>query len=591
MCGISGLISIDGNSNSDVLSQNCLNMIQAIHYRGPDNLGQWISDDGKVHFAHRRLSIIDLTNSAHQPMAYKDNWVLTFNGEIYNFLELKNKLISFGYSFNTHSDTEVLLACLDYYGYDIFNQLDGMYAFAAYNKSTKELLLARDPFGEKPLYYSIDSKTIKFSSELKSFYATSDTSLSIDRESLSNYLLLQYIPAPRTIYNGINKLHPGSYLKFNLNDNSHQIYTYYKYEPSIKKEYKSIDEHVDELESLLIDSLKKRLVSDVSIGAFLSGGIDSSIVCALIKKKLNTDIESFTIGFQGSDESEHSTASAIAKHLKINNSVQMLDFNNFEDFLKNSHYFFDEPLADSSCYPTFHLCRYAKRDVTVAISGDGADELFGGYHRYSEVIQQQKLIKFTNSNLGQLYYNQRIMTFSEDDFLNFFNNLHLPNHLKFLQHDLNNSTNFFDAVRKSDLENYMPGSVLAKVDRMSMLNSLEVRTPFLNINVANFSQKLPHSLLNNGLLNKIILRKLAKRYLPDSVVNLPKKGFGLPYGWNKEQFIKLLKLVNPNHYLFMNNYIDVSKYNEFVSKQSNNFNIYQVWSMLVLFNWVENKFH
>ncbi len=530
MCGIAGLIQYQTEQLFPRRQlQACLEtMSEQIAHRGPDAQGEWISQSERVGFAHRRLSIIDLSSSAHQPMTSHDGrFVITFNGEIYNYKELKNELLQEGIIFHSQSDTEVLIECYRKYGYDCLQHFDGMYAFVIYDHQTEEVFGARDPFGEKPFYYTWLNGAFAFSSELNALTCLPGFQKSTDLEILSQFLCLQYVDGENAFYNQAKKLKPGHYFVLSR-DNSLKVSRFFEFLPYGDNSSIREDDLLDELESLLITNLERRLRADVPVGAFLSGGIDSSLVVAIAKKRLGVDIQTFTIGFDGWDGSEHKEAAATARYLGTRHTEQVLQPDSFRLFEKIVSRI-DEPNADTSLLPTYLVSRLARKSVKVVLSGDGADELFGGYGRYFSTLAEADKDDF---QAGPAYYSNKILTFSEADLSFLLRDVPLRTRQFFgdLRDSLSKSPlALIDRLRKTDIEHYLPGAVLAKVDRMSMQHGLEVRTPFLSIEMARFAEKLPHDLLADKQAGKFLLKKLAARYLPGNILERPKRGFGVPH--------------------------------------------------------------
>lgn len=599
MCGISGLYNFSVRV-SELETQRSIvrQMTDRIVHRGPDASGVWADDTGKCTLGHRRLSIIDTSDAGRQPMHWNDGeWSIVFNGEIYNFLELKRELASLGVDFYGRTDTEVLISGLAVWGEQIFAKLDGMFAFAAFHRESGRLILARDPFGEKPLYYfRTDDGGIAFASELQCFDNVPGFSPLVSADALAELLMFQYIGAPRTIYQHVQKVQPGHYLIANGSDVS--IKRYFEVKPGVNGfSTASRADLADELESILVRSLKRRLISDVPLGAFLSGGVDSSTVCALARRKLGVPLQTFSIGFQDDQGSEHEIARKLAAHLGTEHRDKIVSPTAF-DFLDNTGSLLDEPNGDSSCLPTYMLSQFAKQHVTVALSGDGGDELFGGYGRYFDTLaeaEREASLKNSDWNAGRAYYcSNRITIFNPIQLgqLLGFMPTGASQHLKHLLQSLDlPGRALLHRLRVTDIENYMPGAVLPKVDRMSMQHSMEVRTPFLSVELARFAEKLPTEYLVERGKGKIILRDIANRYLPREIMDMPKKGFGLPLtpGWGKPQLIcALKKALSPDGVL--GGWIGPERVDGFIKNQvGDGFSIYQAWSVIMLANWLNRR--
>ena len=543
MCGIAGIVRFQGQGDRANLNYLLAGMSEKIQHRGPDDQGIWVADDASVGFAHRRLSIVDLSTAGHQPMHSQDQrYVLTFNGEIYNYVELRQELEGQGVRFASHSDSEVLIESYRAWGEACLGRFDGMFAFAIYDKETRSLFAARDPFGEKPFYYSRYNGDFSFASELSALASLPDFKASTDLASVAKFLCLQYVSGSDSLYHGTHKLKPGHYLTLN-SEGMLREQAYFEFQPEPAEAY---DEEalLDELEGILVQNIQRRFRADVPVGAFLSGGLDSSLVVALATKKLGLDIQTFTIGFEGWPDSEHLTARETAAFLGTRHTEKILDpdcYALFDELVSKV----DEPNGDTSLLPTFLLSQLAREHVKVVLSGDGADELFGGYGRYFSTLAEAAAHSSKQAGefqVGQAYYSHKILTFTEVDLFSLL--VKLPQEtctaLNQLRETLNDSKlNLINRLRKTDIENYLPGAVLAKVDRMSMQNALEVRTPFLSQELARFAEKLPPHLLADGQGGKYLLKKLAARYLPASLIDKPKKGFGLPQSlWGEQVLLK-----------------------------------------------------
>ena len=597
MCGIAGLFNFstlwpDLGSAEQLVRR----MTDCIVYRGPDAEGIWVDQQGRCVLGHRRLSIIDTSDAGRQPMMGQDGrWIITFNGEIYNFQELRRDLESLGTIFHGRTDTEVLLAGIARWGVEVLPRLDGMFAFAAFNRESGEMLLARDPFGEKPLYYmELGGGGLAFASELHCLEALPGFDASLSLDAMAELLMFQYIGAPRTIYQSVKKLQPGHWLRCSP-DRPLEIGRHFEFLPGRGGfERRSMSDLADELEELLVVSVRRRLISDVPLGAFLSGGVDSSTVCALVRKRLGVPLKTFSMGFEGAEESEHDIASQFAKHLGTEHYERVLR-PDAARFLEEIGRVLDEPNADSSCMPTFLLSEFARNKVTVAISGDGGDEMFGGYGRYFDTLQEQQNFSgffSTSWRPGPAYYSGRILVFDSQSIEALFG--HVPDglarHVSTLQKEIDQAReNLLCALRKTDVDNYLPGAVLPKVDRMSMRHSLEVRTPFLSVALARFAERLPPEFMVRGRHGKLILRELAYRYLPKRLIDMPKKGFGIPMSeWGKSELLSLAERMLKGADSRMLEMLGYESINKFLSHQGNRggFAAYQVWAVVTLESWL-----
>jgi len=545
MCGIAGTIGHPATVVAD--------MIYSLDHRGPDAHGSRCVGDG-VYFGHARLAIIDTSPAGNQPMRF-GRWWITYNGEIYNYRELRQHLESKGERFTTQTDTEVLLRMWAVYGPQCLDALDGMFAFAVYDTEKRELTLVRDRAGEKPLYWTDRGAVFAFASELRPLIGIAGRDIAND--SLALYALYRYVPAPRTIISGISKL-PAGHLMVVKADGSHQISRWYSWEvePAVAASAQGFTEVCDEVDDALAASVKRRLVSDVPLGMFLSGGIDSSLTAAMAVRLGHTP-KTFSIGFEGKD-SEHEQARRIAKHLGTEHREQIFGASEVERVCRDLGSHMDEPNGDRSCAPTYLLSQFAKSEVTVALSGDGGDELFGGYGRY-----------FGDCRDGAEYYNHRLPVYA--------NSYDCPGEISSTDVLFRTYADHIHALRALDFNRYLPGCVLSKMDRMSMQHSLEVRTPFLEPTLLDIARKLPTAYVMNGDMGKLVLREIAGRYLPRDIALAPKRGFGMPKA-----------VFEGNQRLMAELYEDAAPHCERVGMPKPPQNINAIWAFIVLGQWVRS---
>jgi asparagine synthase (glutamine-hydrolysing) len=528
-------------------------------HRGPNDAGEWWSEDGRVGLGHRRLSILDLSLAGHQPMRFKEKGLaIVFNGEIYNYQDIRQEL-SEGNRWKGNSDTEVLLAAYAKWGTDCLRHLNGMFAFAIYDERQRQLFLARDRAGEKPLFYRIEKGKLFFASELKALMGVPDSSRKIDPQSLDCYLAFGYVPGEMCILEGYRKVQPAHALTFSLERGTHRIWQWWT-PPVLVEDEKEMEEEklVEQLETLLEDAVKKQFAADVPVGILLSGGVDSSLVTAMAVRKAKK-VKTFTIGFPGAgrlDETRH--ARLIASYFGTEHTELMAE-QATADLIPLLAKQFDEPIADSSIIPTYLVSRLVRHHCTVALGGDGGDELFGGYAHYSRLLWIQQSLGFIPGYIRKLIAkcSEQILPLG----------LKGRNYMQGVDVDLDRSlpsiASFFDRtsrkrlladqnkikivaedvwetripVRKSllqratqmDFENYLPEDILVKVDRASMLNSLEVRAPFLDSRILDFAfGKVPSRLKASSNEKKILPKKLAKRMLPPEFDIHRKQGFSIP---------------------------------------------------------------
>jgi asparagine synthase (glutamine-hydrolysing) len=577
MCGIVGLINYSRLiTESDITSLN-----NKLISRGPDSEGVYVYKN--VGLGHRRLSIIDL-ESGNQPMVDESGQiVIVFNGEIYNFIELREELVHQGIIFHTKSDTEVILKVYKRYGIQkTLELLEGMFAFAIYDRNLEKTIIARDKFGEKPLYYQHNKQSFLFASELKALEDYSNKE--IDINALNLFMSLSYIPAPCTIYNDIRKLMPGSYCEINNNNGEIKFETYY----DLLERIKTLEPITDfakaskQLEELLTDAVKHRMVSDVPIGSFLSGGIDSSIISAIMAKLNKDKINTFSIGFVEKDYDESERAQLVSDSIKSNHFLKFLDYNSVVDDIDNIVLYYDEPFGDSSCIPSNYVAKLARGKVTVVLTGDCADELFGGYEKYLApyYINRFKKLPFTlrkiftwfvnnlphnrltngilrrfkkvieNSNLSSfdLHYKLMSLGVSDEERKELLNKEYFKNVKPIIEERYNRYNNVSDQEKGyyTDLTTVLEGDMLVKVDRICMKNSLEARVPFLDSKIVEFAYRIPDKFKINGRNKKYILKETFKEYLPKKTLNYKKQGFGVPVDyWLKNQLKqKFLDLVS-----------------------------------------------
>jgi asparagine synthase (glutamine-hydrolysing) len=592
MCGVTGFFPYAGSSvTADDARDTVKKMNATISHRGPDADGFFFDSHARCFFGHRRLSIIDLSPAGAQPMrSATGRWALTYNGELYNYQDFIPLLAREGVQLRGHSDTEVLVNLIELYGTEILPKLDGMFAFAAFDTHSGDMILARDAFGEKPLYLAESNGGLAFASELRALEVLPGFSRTVNLDAMAEVLMFQYIGSPRSIYPHVQKLSPGTWLRV---DGSGKQTTgrHFNFDPGAKGfSTRPAGELVDELEELLTASLRRRLIADVPLGAFLSGGVDSSLTAALAVRKLGVDLKTYSMGFAGSAESEHETARAFARHLGTQHHEEIVT-PDVAKFLDNVGGYLDEPNADSSCLPTYLLSRFARQHVTVAVSGDGGDELFGGYGRYFSTLRDSGSIRglFAPNGPGRNYYSNRILVMEENAVRELMGEIPdgLAKHLDRLRREIDAAQEpMLCRLRKSDVENYMPGAVLPKVDRMSMQHSLEVRTPFLNRDLARFAESLPPDLLVKGGVGKWLLRQVAYRYLPKSLIDMPKKGFGLPLSdWGRGAILSQLRTTIGSADSPLRRSFGAGRVDKFLKNQENTFSAYQAWGVAMLEMW------
>ncbi len=605
MCGIFGIVDFSGNTgfSSSEIETACNTM----YHRGPDESGYYYEPG--VALCHRRLSIIDI-GGGKQPMSSADgNLIISYNGEIYNFIDIKNDLLKKGYVFVTNSDTEVLLYAFSEYGEKCFGLFNGMFAVSIWNKQRKTLTLARDRMGKKPLYYKKTNNGVIFSSELKSIYKLSKEN-KIDYKSLQDYFTFGYIPTPRTIYEGINKLEPSTYLNITIDKFEMCEYWDLSFKTDDSITYNSAKQNV---ETLLNKSVQDRLISDVPFGAFLSGGIDSSIVVSMMQQHLSSPVKTFSIGFDVAKYNELDDARKISNYIGTDHTEFVME-SRCTDIVDEFAKFYDEPFGDSSSLPTYYVSKLAKDHVKMVLTGDGGDEIFGGYKRYSRQLINNRIkhyapyAKCISGLLHSLPFNlskkvSNAIDRSLHDYpYNYLMEVALST-TDTARKIINSNDNMYDAyntlaplftsgsdelnnIYYGDIKSYMLDDILVKVDRMSMANSIEVRSPFLDMNLVEYSSKLTPFYKTSRKSGKIILRDIAKKYIPYEIIHNKKKGFAIPLSdWFHSDLMDMLTdLVSANrgNGILNYNYIDTLIY-EHTNKINDNSEL--LWLVLCFEIW------
>jgi asparagine synthase (glutamine-hydrolysing) len=559
MCGIIGVCSKKPIESRDWL----ITGRDAMKHRGPDSAGIWWSEKGNVGFAHRRLSIIDLSEKGHQPMHDSQHEIsIVLNGEIYNYQELKEQLIDEGFTFNSTSDTEVVIASWKKWGTKCVDRFNGMFAFAIHDFKKEIVFVARDRAGEKPLFYSLKDGELRFSSEIKGLLSDENFPRKINRISLDSYLSWGFVPGDSTMIDGIQKLPPAHTLLYNLRDGKKEINKFWKlpeYESNENSKDYQEEDLIESLESLLADAVEKQLVADVPVGVLLSGGLDSSLITALASRVSNK-IKTFTVSFPGysnHDESNH--AKLIADYFQTDHK-ELSAGSIHPDIMFKLARQFDEPMIDSSMIPTYLVSKLVREHCTVAIGGDGGDELFGGYKHYNRLLwtkdfvepiprQLRNVVAHISNVLLPIGFKGRYGLQSLSS--NFNSELPILSSIfdqKFRNKLINNSykpwvfageeirksripsnTDLLQRITRMDFNNYLSEDILVKVDRASMLNSLELRAPLLDYRVIEFAYgKIPSTLKTTKSERKILLKKLASKILPSGFDYERKQGFSIP---------------------------------------------------------------
>jgi asparagine synthase (glutamine-hydrolysing) len=583
MCGITGFWDTSIELNCDELRSIATRMSDAIIHRGPDSGGVWVDEAVGIALGHRRLAIVDLSPEGHQPMTSGDGrYTIVFNGEIYNFVALRAELIQLGYSFRGHSDTEVMLAAFSEWGLEpAVKKFNGMFAFALWDRQERLLHLGCDRLGEKPLYYGWIGRTLVFGSELKALKANPQFHPEIDRDALTLFVRYSYIPAPYSIYRGISKLPPATLLSWDGMSTQPTPVPYWSVrqaaESGVANPFTGSErEAIDKLDTLLLDAVGLRMMADVPLGAFLSGGVDSSTVVALMQAQSSTPVKTFSIGFEEAEYNEAEYAQAVAKHLNTEHTEMYVTPAQALGVIPKLPSLYDEPFGDSSQIPTFLVSELARKHVTVSLSGDGGDELLGGYERYFTAANIWQKFGWMNESLRQTtakaltsvstqvwdriagglapvmpeqlkqYPGSKIHKLAEilavEDpeamYLGLISHWKQPETLVINGRDrqtyLTNDRSwakvptFTESMMYLDTMTYLPDDILVKVDRASMGVSLEGRIPLLDYRVVELAWQIPLSMKIRDNRGKWILRQVLEKYVPKQLIDRPKMGFGVP---------------------------------------------------------------
>jgi asparagine synthase (glutamine-hydrolysing) len=567
MCGIAGFFDFSSRSSQEILRS----MTDCLAHRGPDDSGYFsdASNAVQIGLGHRRLSIIDVTSGGHQPMKY-ENLTIVFNGEIYNYREIRRELEGLGYSFDSNSDTEVMLRAFHRWGMGAVHKFIGMFAFALVDQGEKMAYLVRDRAGVKPMYYYHEGGVLLFASELKAFHEHPQFKREMNMDALSQYFLYGYILSPQTIFKNAHKLRPGHYLEINLASRSVKEIEYWDLAHHFRKPKLKISDQdaIDETERLLKSAFEYRLVSDVPVGIFLSGGYDSSTVAAILQANHTDKLKTFTIGFDMPGFNEAEYAKSIAAYLGTDHHEMYCTEKQAEEIVAQIPFYFDEPFGDSSAIPTILVSRIARQKVTVALSADGGDEQFGGYNKHLSTLRALRRLSWVPSLLrkpvGSMLnlvppgyipllnkqYRYEHFYYSASDLLR---QGVLPQQiLRLASHHVNTRdikelfkasvkepiSNFdhrgdyyhdiLDPALEVDYKTYMVDDILAKVDRATMSVSLEGREPFLDHRIAEFVSQLPLHLKIRDGQKKYLLKQIAHKYIPRKMMDRPKMGFGIP---------------------------------------------------------------
>ena len=629
MCRIVGLIDFTSNAveiDKDIL----ISMRDAMQRGGPDASGLYINKN--IGLGHRRLSIIDLSEQGNQPLIW-DNWIIVFNGEIYNYKDIRNELEQIGYIFSTKTDTEVIVKAYDCWGQKCLNKLYGMFSFALYNKNNRNLILCRDRLGVKPLYWYFKNDIFLFSSEIKAFHHYPNFDKTLDLTTIPYFLQKGYFSSDKCVFQNVNKLQPGTILEIDSNKNI-IINKYWDVEKLFKTSKLDIREEkilLTETEKRLNESFELRMVSDVNVGIFLSGGVDSSLVATLLQNSSSNKIDTFTLGFHEKKYNESDIAEKIALEIGTNHNTFYCKEQDFVDVIPLLPEIYDEPFGDTSSIPTYLISKYSSKKVKVVLSGDGGDELFGGYAKYKYAVQSnflysapsslknilynlsylikpsyldffEKSFKFNSySQISNKYHKFQNTLLSNDiyDYIDtsssFVNNKIIKkftnkNH-NFNIHKINTEKNrIVTVLGVQDMLSYLPNDILVKVDRATMYNGQEAREPFLDHDLLQFSLSIPDKFkISPKGETKYLLKKILSKYINPKIIDRPKQGFTVPIDYWIRNNLKnqIIDIKNDNQF-FETFGLNKSLYIEIINSFYNNkqeYNEHFIWFIFCLHNW------
>lgn len=627
MCGINGFLKRNMAAADARMALNKMNS-QIVH-RGPDDQGEFVDvqQDCTVAMGMQRLAIIDLS-TGNQPMFSDDRSVIiVLNGEIYNYRELRNNLKDQSVVFHTESDTEVVLRLYEQYGTESFRMLDGMFGFSIYDKKIGKLFIARDFFGEKPLYYLHGDNELVWASELKSIISTMDQKPEINAVALNLYFQLTYIPAPYSIYSGIHKLEANHYLEADVRNGEIRKHLIHPKHETTPGSHLSFSDAKNKTRELVTESVMSRSVSDVSIGTFLSGGVDSSIVSLLLARDSEQKINTFSIGFEKKSFDESDKARTVARLINSNHHEFILGERDMEGSMEKILLNFDEPFADSSAIPSYLVAQQTAQYVKVALTGDGGDEVFGGYnkyymgkinHRYTSSVPERfhkigisaldKILTTSDDKRGKrfkarrllqavdyhgdFYYNIISLGFQQDELQRLFDTgYYAKDTLMHYKSQTSGKVATIKDFREIDQLLSLEGDMLVKVDRTSMLASLECRAPFLNKKIWDFTSSLPDDYLIRGWNKKYILKKTFEQDFPDGFLDKSKQGFGVPVGdWLRGILKEELRMYSDKNFLvnqgiFNPEYIVPMVKNHLDGVADNTF---RIWTFYCFQKWYQN---
>lgn len=643
MCGIVGFIDRRGQHCDDTAL--VARMASQLSRRGPDAEGAWASKKDGVALGHRRLAIVDLSENGRQPMwSQNDHWVMVYNGEIYNFLDIRLDLEQKGVQFVGNSDSEVLLEAVAFWGIEkTLTRINGIFSIALYNMETKHLFLIRDRLGVKPLYFGVVGGTLFFGSELKAFRPHPNWHPELSTASVCAYIRGGYMPSNQCIWKDMSQVNPGTFVHVDTRSLLYTKHVYwdvsttYEHGFERKQDFDQTDEEaIEHLEALLNDAVKRQLVSDVPLGAFLSGGIDSSLVAAFMQSNMQKPAKTFSIGFQSEKYNEAHHAKKVAEHLGTEHTELYVTPQAALDIVPKLTDIYDEPFADSSQIPTFLVSQLASQDVTVALSGDGGDEMFGGYSRYTQVLDligqnhgsralAWKVIsqisqvtpvrlldfiggfapkQYRRKNFGRRFRDLAVRASQgpQSLYLSLISQYQIPSmlvvggdeprHPAALEDTCLERSDILSWMQKIDSVSYLPGDILTKVDRASMAVGLEARVPLLDHRIFEYACTLPNMMKMRDQSSKWLLRQVLYKYVPKELIDRPKMGFGVPidewlrgplkeWAWSR---------LNPDTIKKHNVLESEPIQNQWKAHQDQTANFqYPLWTALILQDWLERE--
>ena len=605
MCGISGIIGVSNSNVESELFKNAAH--KTLTHRGPDNFGSYQHED--VLICHNRLKIIDLSDAANQPMHSKSGLSsIVYNGEVYNFKELAEEI---GFS-NLTSDTALILEYFELNGIEkTLRAINGMFAFTLVDWESKQVYLCRDRFGQKPLYY-LNNSSLIFSSDIRLMKKLPSINLTLNKNAVDYYLSELSVPQPSTIWNEVLQVNPAHYITYSLENETIKEKEYWALNPS--NNYSEVDEQkcLDQLSNILADSIKKRQLADVPVGYFLSGGVDSGLITAIAASESSDPINTYTVKFGESDFDESYDAKLISERYQTNHTEIIIEANIKAD-IENILEYFGEPFADSSAIPTYYISKKIKEHVTVAISGDGGDEMFGGYIDYGYSFQAERLLsaqpnkilreaKVSWSKIGSRI-SERVTNYGSakeyleiEEPMRLFRNMgyppqseYLKSHFKSIYDSTTEFSSMTDRLMISSLKTRLLNDYLVKVDRMSMSNSLEIRSPFLDYRLSEFAFSISPNLKFKGGHLKYLLKKLGEKYMYSDIFNRKKRGFGIPIKhWLKNE---LSSFAQDHLHSFDKRSLFDGKTEKLLTEHKNNLadHTHRIWAIICLEIWLQKN--